>query len=97
MIDSVKKEPEVRPLFDFVLLEPVEEDHPLLALPDSEKQRQRQSKGRVRAVGPDCKSGVKVGDVVLLLRVQNGGLVRLDGEDDRGLLVSERGIMGVEE
>lgn len=77
--------------YDRVILEELkEEEFGSLVLPDHLRKEFSESKGKVISVGPDCKYGLKEGDVVIFYRGE--------GRNYGGkLIISEKHILAIVE
>lgn len=93
--------PKIEPLFDYVLIEPLEKETTLpsgIVIPDSAKEKPQE--GKVVAVGAGKKDesgktnppSVKVGDVVMYKK-WGGTEVKVEGKDH--LLVKEEDILAI--
>jgi len=92
----------IKPLFDFVLIEPLEKETTLpsgIVIPDSAKEKPQE--GKIIAVGPGKERDehgklkpmtVKVGDVVMYKK-WGGTEVKIDGKEH--LLVREEDLLAV--
>ncbi len=93
--------PNLKPLFDYVLIEPVDEDTKLpsgIIIPDTAKEKPQ--KGKIISVGPGKTDDagnlvalqVKIGDVVMYKK-WGGTEVKIEGKEY--LLVKEEDILAI--
>jgi chaperonin GroES len=92
--------PSIKPLFDYVLIEPLEKETTLpsgIVIPDSAKEKPQE--GKVIAIGSGrmdhgklIEMHVRVGDIVMYKK-WGGTEVKIDGKDH--LLVREEDLLAV--
>ena len=81
----------IKPLFDNVLVEPLETESSSpsgIIIPDSAKEKSQE--GKIIAVGPDA--GVKVGDKVMY-KEWGGTKIKIEGKEH--LLIKEEDLLAV--
>ena len=93
--------PKIKPLFDYLLIEPLEKETTLpsgIVIPDSAKEKPQEGKivavgtGAVDADGKRVPMVVKAGDVVMYKK-WGGTEVKVDGKDM--LLVKQEDVLAV--